>query len=638
MKNLKHLMTFAVIAALAIFVGCKDDTPEQDPKVEIAQVAVDETSITVRVTPSHAAECAVTYITKGEDAPNASKILAEGTKLSASEDSEYKIEELAAGTTYVIYAAVSADNKSAVSHIEVTTQGGDLPSADAQFAVSFEVLAENVNITVKPQDETTPYFYYIMEKTVFDETYQGDAALAAQSDINKIINEYYEFMGGTAEEALSQMLLVGESTSSFPVNGNRQYVCYVCYTDAKVGTVIGNVEIYEFAGPEVAPSSNTFTIEVLNTTSRSIEYSITPSNEDTYSYFFVTKEEFDQQPIDEYIASLIYMNGIFMPRTSGYYSDSRDYLSADTEYVVLAFGYQAGICTTEPTTMVVKTQPQGDPSKCTFEVNARPLNRYQIGYTITPSDESIAYYYDLCLANQTAEEIEATLIAAIEEEVAMGWWTNVGEYFAVWATYGAVEDKTLVNPIPEGFKVYAAAVDTKTGEFAGEFFFSDVCTMPEFTASDITIDCTIDKYYDGAELAELLPYIYGGWGEENVYFTPKFTFENGTPVEYYYQVYQYDPAYEDHSTYDEDWAIPALIQMGYPYPDAEMYMPWGFDGYLMCVAVDSEGNFSSLYRQKISFDREGAAPAEEHPYNNMEFQNAPNRKAEKQRTKVSLIK
>lgn len=643
MKNFKFLMTLAVIMSVTIFSSCTDKEPVQKPTVEISKIAADVTSVTVKVNPVNAMECCISYITKGESEPDAAYILANGTKLSATEATEYKIENLTQGTTYVVYAAVRADNQTAVSSIEVATEVENVPVVDAQFSVSFNVQLDMVDVSVVPQDKTKPYFYFIMEKELYESAYNADAALAAQSDITKIINEYLEFAGGTPADALAEMLLVDESTSSFLVFGNRQYICYVCYTDPQEGTVLGNVEIYEFAGPEIAASSNTFTIEVLNTTFRSIEYAITPSNDDKYSFSLITKEEFDQQPVEEYIDNMMAMNGMFMPATNGYFSNLVEYLMSDTEYVLLVFGYQSGVCTTEPTVEVIRTKPQGDGSKCTFEVEIEPINRYQLSYNITPSDNDVTYYYDICLGNETADEIKATLDAAIDEQISMGWLSSRAEYFSMWSSFGYTSDQSLVKPNSDGYKAYAVAINSQTGDYAGDFFFSDVCFMPEFTASPITVGCNVDKYFDGSDLAELMPMFYAGWGEELVFFTPQFTFENGEPVTYYYQIYQYDPAYEDHSTYNEDWAIPALIDMGYNYPDGELSMPWGAVGYLMCVAMDGEGNFSQVYRQKIEFDRENAAPAEEHPYYTPEAQqaapkNAARAKEKKQPVKISTIR
>ena len=642
MKTIKFMMTCAVVMLVSIWVSCVDKDPLPDPTVVLTELATDATSITVKVDPAHAMECYVAYNVKGAGELDVATIMANGVQVSATEATEYKIDSLAPQTTYIIYAAVRAENKSAVSSIELTTAKDNSTPAEGEFKVSFDVESASVNVTVVPQDATKPYFYYIMEKTTYEETYMGNAALAAQSDINIIINEYLDFVGGTPADALSEMLLTGESTSYFPVKGNRQYICYVCYASPQDGTVIGDVEIYEFAGPEVAPSANTFTIEVLSTTFRSIEYAIIPSNDDQYSYSLISKEQYEQQSVEEYIANMIYMNGLFMPATSGYYSSLEEYLMADTEYVLIVFGYQAGVCTTEPTIQTIRTNPQGDASQCQFEINIQALNRYQIGYDIVPSDNNVVYYYDVCYGNATADELKSMLDAAIDEQVSMGWLSNRAEYFSIWASFGMVNDATLVSPDEKGFKVYAVAIDSKTGDYGGDFYFSDVCYMPEFTASDITVGCNINQYFDGAQLAEAIPMFYAGWGEEFVFFTPEFTFENGEPVAYYYQVYQYDPAYEDYETYNEDWAIPALLQMGYPYPGMELYMPWGVSGYLMCVAMDAEGNFSKLYRQKIEFDREGATPAEQHPYYSADIQYTPAKKAaakeNNQRTKISTLK
>ena len=642
MKRIKSLITFAVVMLVTAFASCIEKDPVPEPSVTITKIDADASSITVKVQPTNAAECYVAYNIKGEKELDAATIIAQGTKLSATEATEYVIDSLTAQTTYVVYAAVRAENKTAVSSLEVATTESTVTPDEVEFEVSFVVDPLAVNITVKPKDTTKPYFYYIMEKSVYDTTYEANAALAAQSDINVIINEYLEFIGGTPADALSEMLLIGESTSTFPVYGNRQYVCYVCYTDPQDGTVLGNVEVYEFAGPEIAPSANTFTIEVLSTTFRSIEYAITPSNDDQYSYSLITKEQFDQQPVEEYIANMMYQNGMFMPATNGYFTQLEEYLLADTEYVLIVFGYTSGVCTTEPTIQVIKTNSNGDASKCTFEINAQAVNRYSMTYEIIPSDNSVIYYYDVCLGDETAESLKNTLDAAIEEHISMGWLSSRAEYFSIWATYGVVNDNTLMRPYDGGYKAYAVAIDAKTGEYAGDFYFSDVCYTPEFVPSAITIGCNLDKYFDGNELAQLMPMFYAGWGEELAFFFPEFTFENGEPVTYYYQIYQYDPAYEDLTTYNEDWAIPALLEGGYNYPGMELSMPWGATGYLMCVAQDSEGNFSNVYRQKVEFDREKATPAEEHPYYSPDAPQMARKnvagKDNNKRTKVSTIR
>ena len=71
-------------------------------------------------------------------------------------------------------------------------------------------------------------------------------------------------------------------------------------------------------------------------------------------------------------------------------------------------------------------------------------------------------------------------------------------------------------------------------------------------------------------------------------------------------------------------------------------MPWGATGYIMCVALDSEGNFSNVYRQKVEFDRENATPAEEHPYYSPEAKQEKKMnvasKDKNQRTKISTIR
>ena len=123
MKRIKFLMTFAVIMLGSIFVSCGEKEPTPDPSttpaVAITEVSVDSTSVTVNVQPTNAEECYVHYIIKGETELDDVTILSEGTQLSATEATEYKIEGLDAQTTYIIYAAVRTLNQTAVSSVDV---------------------------------------------------------------------------------------------------------------------------------------------------------------------------------------------------------------------------------------------------------------------------------------------------------------------------------------------------------------------------------------------------------------------------------------------------------------------------------------------------------------------------------------
>lgn len=625
MKSMKRWMAYLAVMAIAIASGCSDDktsdpvVPEtKNPTVALTEVAVESNSLTVKVEPKDAELCRVGHVVKGEAEPTAEQLLANGTEVSATAATEHKIENLQPETSYVVLAAVRNGEKSDLQRIELKTKAATVePQPDEDFGVQVRLSEEDqdwVVITVNPNDPDRYYFNYIIEDKVYEETYNGDPVEAVESEMEKIIAEYVDGWGGTREEALKGMLVKGEGTQSFPVLGNKSYYCYVVYADMETGAITSEPQFTPFESTKVEPSNNAFEIEVLETSLMGFKYAVTPSiEEDFYTYCHISTEEYESynfSTLAEYADYRVNYYGIYSSKTSGYHVEEVGYLNPDTEYMIIVFGYNHGVRTTEPISTKVSTLPKGDPSKVTFDFTIQPLNAFQVGFSVTPSDNTVSYYYDLAYGNDTAEQVEERLYALLDENIAQGWPSSYAEYFDIFATYGGYSGKQNVEPNTEGYKVYAVGVDTETGEFAGEVFFSEVCQMPEHTPGDLVINVSIEKYFDGAELAELDPYMYSGWGEEFVFFFPTVSFENGYTENYYINLYQYVEGYENN---DDEWAILALLSNGYTYV-TEFYMPWDATGYLLGVGIDGTGAFTRVYREIVTLDRAGAAPAEEHPY------------------------
>lgn len=104
--------------------SCKDDpeNPAPEPEVTLTAGAATETSVSFTVTPVHADRCAWTYGLKGDAAPDAAAIFANGTAVSADQPSDVTIPDLTPGTTYVVYAvAASGEHAGEVESIDLPT-------------------------------------------------------------------------------------------------------------------------------------------------------------------------------------------------------------------------------------------------------------------------------------------------------------------------------------------------------------------------------------------------------------------------------------------------------------------------------------------------------------------------------------
>ena len=126
MKN-RVRFCLSVLAAAFFACGltsCKDDpeNPAPEPEVTLTAGAATETSVSFTVTPVHADRCAWTYGLKGDAAPDAAAIFANGTAVSADQPSDVTIPDLTPGTTYVAYAvAASGEHAGEVESIDLPT-------------------------------------------------------------------------------------------------------------------------------------------------------------------------------------------------------------------------------------------------------------------------------------------------------------------------------------------------------------------------------------------------------------------------------------------------------------------------------------------------------------------------------------
>lgn len=119
-----YLSVLAAAFCACGLTSCKDDpeSPAPEPEVTLTAGTATETSVSFTVTPAYADRCAWTYGLKGDAAPDAAAIFANGTAVSAEQPSDVTIPNLTPGTTYVVYAAAaSGEHAGEVESIDLPT-------------------------------------------------------------------------------------------------------------------------------------------------------------------------------------------------------------------------------------------------------------------------------------------------------------------------------------------------------------------------------------------------------------------------------------------------------------------------------------------------------------------------------------
>ena len=507
-----------------------------------------------------------------------------------------------------------------------------------QFEIT-EITSTTVFFDVTPDDDTKPYFFWLMDVDTFTNDYNSDINLAVQSEVDRTIMEFIEGWGGTFEDAILGMVSEGKASANYgngyPIIGNRKYMIYAAYLNIdytnQVAKVVDTPDTKTFDSIKVEPSDITFEVEIFEIESRSAMVSITPSNDDSYSFTSASKAVVDEVGgAAEYIKQYTESMGMYIGTHTGAISDVVSYeeLIPGTEYIVMTFGFESGVVTTEINETTFTTSAASNPAECRFEFDLYREYDYYLGFSVTPSHNDVDYYFDIAPAGLNAEQVQAYFEEGVSN---VDWVSSLEEYLQIFATHGPQEDNTIMTP---GVSViaYAVAIDKVTGTYAGDFYISEPYALPEAVTSENTVvTLTIDKCFDGADLSAYMP-----WYEaNNAYFFPTIT-QSEDVVQYYYNVYEWEAKYADTTTYDDEWAIVALMQNGMTFPDAELVMPWDKTGLILAVGRNADGNFGPVFRiNELTLDREDVLPAEEHPYYTP--QSAPTSKIEKPASKYKKI-
>ena len=141
--RIKHLLSF-LLALPLLFVACEENKPVDEmknPTIELTAGQATEFTLSFTIATTEATDVAWLAVEATEATPNASEVLANGTKVEANKSVECKAMELKDGTEYTIVAAVK--NSKAVEKKEIkmttiaateqTTQFKRISAAEVEF-------------------------------------------------------------------------------------------------------------------------------------------------------------------------------------------------------------------------------------------------------------------------------------------------------------------------------------------------------------------------------------------------------------------------------------------------------------------------------------------------------------------------
>lgn len=481
----------------------------------------------------------------------------------------------------------------------------EVEEVDMDFDISTEVENVHVKISVNPSNNEQRYFYDAMTQASYD-----NSGLSIEDRVQEYIDGQLavgELLGQTLEQVLDENLVKGPSSVEADLNATTDYIAYAVAVNDN-GMVCSKAATHTFSTKDVAPSDNTFDIEITSVNVDRVEYTVTVSNQDPYIVICDLASKYTGLT-DDQILSILCSGDVAAMVRSGNTVDWANGLSAETEYTIFAFGFKSG----QPNTALARknfvTLSPSDPSLFTFTSEVSNITANGAHIEISGNPETALYYYDVAPSSMSTEDIMATLEEDIDFWVSFGFYDSRLEYMQSLGSRGTVSaDYKMLDPETE-YRIWAFGVNEETGENATDIMFSEPFTTLDNRPSDVVLTVDFSDYYDVDELAELYPEDFSNFAGKNQYCLPV-TLTTSEPVaEIYSNVFLGDlSVYTDNDLKEE------MVdnEKSYTGNKQDFILTYDQEVTVVAIAKDQTGHFTSVFRKTITLSKDGVSPAEEY--------------------------
>lgn len=470
-------------------------------------------------------------------------------------------------------------------------------------------------VTVTPEDPDTPYFLGVSTEDYFKEF--GSLDNMSEAVTNFIETQLIENPELSVADIMHKGVYTRDVTGLKP---EQKFIVFVCHTNNN-GEIISEVKYITETTPALAESKLTFEIELDQITATSAMLFITPSTDDQYVWLEFPEFVYKDMSMEELEAFLLknYKAFFGMHATTGemmYSFDNK--LDPDTEYMVIAFGYDGGI-TTDLATKKFRTLKPNDPTDVTFEFSYANLTSRSVDMTFIPSDNTVSYLAIVVdeatlerFGGATEEGVKKLIDKEIKKAIAFGDCEDRAEF----AQFNAQRGKQTGSfAVTAGMKHYACAVCVnEAGEYASQVGIAEF-VAPTEGATDASATASFDKWFDGDALAAADAGLYGdyaGWAVLPIRFTLE-----GSAVDVIYTIYPVDVIEEEGAT--DEMIREILLDntlLGeynfYAESREDVQLEWNCAYRLYMVALDANDNAGELVSMDIpALTRSGASPISE---------------------------
>ena len=522
-----------------------------------------------------------------------------------------KYKGLDPNSEYVIYVYglnAEGERTTEIYSVAAVTQ----PPYDGPITLDVQITEENniMDVTVTPSHDGVYYYWNLMDRETYDAyaSVHGDDPVKVfqayvEWDIQDLID--YEYLT-TRAEYFEWYSDINQVNSQFECMALTDYIVFACQWDENC-MFTGEPTYVWHTSADVVPSDNVITVFVGEDVDQSSFFvDIKTTNNDPYVMMAEPSVFMEGMDEDQIYAHLLEDYGAF---GLNYYVFEGDVagrmtgLQPDTEYTLVVFGFKAGKKTTSMQTFSVKTLSAGPAEDCTFDFKLDKAESNALHITVTPSDAAHYYYWYVYSLDTTADQVKEDVNNLINK-------TYYGDMYE-FSYYELSQGKSSGNipflaPMTQ-YKVAAVVMDPRNGEFLADVIFSEPFSTGEENYSDITITATFDKFYNGDDLYAVNP--NAGAQYQGYAMVPVTVTIDGEYNSYYYTIFEYVTGLEDPAKYPDAALYQTLVYYGVNYAESVNFRaPWNKAVVIAALAIDKEGRYSRVYRQKYTFKKYNASP------------------------------
>lgn len=351
-------------------------------------------------------------------------------------------QDLSPAREYIIYTYgiyTSGNIYERITPIYHTFVGKRLPERTEQnFDITITTEGPEVTFNVAPETWDGYYMVQLVEDSETGYVEQGLPFTTKNEEqvaeaFFYIADHLYYFQEQSAEEIMQQLGYKGNATFKKTLNANHRYMA-LFYAIAPEGDdipmMVSRPQIEYFTTGTVERSDMTFEVEFRNIRPRSVDVTITPSTDETYTAVMMYTNNLPDGNKQE---QLDYIMERYAPfELSGIYNEHIDQLPPETEFAIAVYGYYAGAPTTDLFIYRFTTTKDGEGQNEIIEVSfsaydiaevvaLEPYYNSMMGYAdyflsmdVKTSTPSPTLHYELYAKSQydsyTHEEIRESLL------------------------------------------------------------------------------------------------------------------------------------------------------------------------------------------------------------------------------------